>query len=76
MSLYYPTNLREKELLQLICEQHTNAEIAKKLYISTRTVDGHRNNMLQKFNCKNTAGLVAFAIQQGLIKIDPSHFWN
>ncbi len=66
---------REKEILQLICEQHTNAEIAKKLYISSRTVDGHRNNLLQKMNCKNTAGLVALAIQQQLVKVSPSQFW-
>lgn len=65
---------REQEILQLICEQYTNAEIAKKLYISNRTVDAHRNNLLQKFNCKNTAGLVAFAIQRKLITIDPSQF--
>ena len=67
---------REQEILQLICEQYTNSEIAEKLFISTRTVDGHRNNLLQKLNCKNTAGLVAIAIQQQWVKIDPSQFWN
>ncbi len=67
---------RENEVLQLICEQLTNTEIAGKLFISVRTVDGHRNNLLQKLNCRNTAGLVAYAIQQQLVKIDPSQFWN
>lgn len=67
---------REQEVLQLICEQYTNAEIAAKLFISARTVDGHRNNLLQKLNCKNTAGLVAVAIQQQLVRIDPSRFWR
>lgn len=67
---------REKEVLQLICEQYTNVEIAEKLFISTRTVEGHRNNLLQKLNCRNTAGLVALAIQQALIQIDPSQFLN
>ncbi len=67
---------REQEILQLICEQHTNAEIAKKLYISSRTVDGHRNNLLQKLNCKNTAGLVALAVQKQLVQIDASQFWS
>ena len=67
---------REGEILQLICEQYTNAEIAEKLFISIRTVDGHRNNLLQKLNCKNTAGLVAYAIQQQLATIDPSQFWE
>jgi len=66
---------REKEILQLICEQNTNAEIAKKLFVSARTVDGHRMNLLQKLNCRNTAGLVAFAIQNQLVRIDPSQFW-
>lgn len=67
---------REQETLQLICEQYTNSEIAEKLHISTRTVDGYRTNLLQKFNCKNTAGLVALAIQQKLIKLDSSPFWG
>ncbi len=58
---------REKEVLQLICEEYTTPEIAEKLFISTRTVDGHRNNLLAKLNCRNTAGLVVYAIQHGLI---------
>jgi DNA-binding CsgD family transcriptional regulator len=67
---------REKDVLQLICEQYTNAEIADKLSISARTVEWHRTNLLQKLNCRNTAGLVALAIQQQLIQIDPSNFWS
>lgn len=67
---------REKEILQLICEQYTNAEIAKKLFLSIRTVDGHRSNLLRKFNRKNTAGLVAFAIQKKIVTIDSSLFWS
>lgn len=66
---------REREVLQLICEQYTNSEIAEKLFISTRTVEGHRNNLLQKLNCRNTAGLVAVAIQRNLIQVNPSGFW-
>jgi len=53
---------REIEVLKLICEQLTNAEIAKKLFLSIRTIDGYRNSLLQKTNSKNTAGLVLFAI--------------
>jgi DNA-binding NarL/FixJ family response regulator len=67
---------REKDVLQLICEQYTNTEIADKLSISARTVEWHRTNLLQKLNCRNTAGLVALAIQQQLIQIDPSNFWS
>jgi len=66
---------REKEILQLICEQDTTGEMAKKLSISPRTVGGHRNNLLQKLNCRNTAGLVVYAIQHQLVHISPDTFW-
>jgi len=67
---------REREILQLICDQYTTSEIAKKLYISPRTVDGHRNNMLQKFGCRNTAGLVVYALQNKLVSPTPGRFWS
>ena len=67
---------REKEILQLICEQYTAAEIAEKLFISPRTVDGHRNNLLQKLNCRNTAGLVVYALQNQLVQVSPDTFWD
>ena len=57
---------REKEILQLICKEYTNAEIAKELFISVRTVEGHRNNLLLKTGCRNTAGLVLFAMRNKL----------
>lgn len=66
---------REREVLQLICEEYTTPEIAEKLYISPRTVDGHRNNLLEKLGCKNVAGLVVYAIQYQLVKINPETFW-
>ena len=58
---------REKEILKLITEENTNSEIAQKLFLSLRTVENHRNNLLQKLNVKNTAGLVKVAIQEGFI---------
>ncbi|MEL6673006.1 MAG: response regulator transcription factor [Bacteroidota bacterium] len=67
---------REKEVLQLICEEYTTAEIAEKLFLSARTVDGHRNNLLQKLNCRNTAGLVVYAIQHQMVNIQPDSFWD
>jgi len=67
---------REQEILQLICEQYTASEIAEKLFISPRTVDGHRNNLLQKLNCRNTAGLVVYALQNKLVSISPDAFWE
>ena len=58
---------RENEILKLISEEYTNLEIAEKLFISVRTVDTHRQNLLQKLNVKNTAGLVKYAIKSGLL---------
>lgn len=66
---------RELEILQLLCEQYTSTEIAEKLFISKRTVEGHRNNLLGKLNCRNIAGLVVYAIQNQLVKIQPNQFW-
>ncbi|MBU0764039.1 MAG: response regulator transcription factor [Bacteroidetes bacterium] len=59
---------RETEILKLIARQFTNKEIAEKLFISQRTVDTHRRNLLDKLGVKNTAGLVAFAYEQGLME--------
>lgn len=64
----YLTN-REVEVLQLICEQRTTAEIGEKLFISPRTVEGHRNNLLLKTESKNSAGLVVYAIQNEIVVI-------
>jgi DNA-binding NarL/FixJ family response regulator len=58
---------REKEVLQLIVEEYTSQEIADKLFLSLRTVEGHRLNLLQKLDAKNTVGLVKTALQMGLI---------
>lgn len=66
---------REQEVLELICNQATTAEIAKQLFISTRTVEGHRNNLLQKLGCRNTAGLVVFALQHQLVQINPDRLF-
>ncbi|WP_424379834.1 response regulator transcription factor [Muriicola sp.] len=58
---------REKEVLLLIAEGHTNMEIAEKLFISSTTVDTHRKNLLTKFQAKNTASLVRMASESGVI---------
>lgn len=58
---------REKEVLSLIADGNTNPEIAKLLFISPRTVDTHRKNLLKKLEVKNTAGLVRFALKSGLV---------
>lgn len=61
---------REKEILTLICQEFTTAEIADQLSISLRTVDGHRNNLLVKTGAKNVAGLVVFAFKNKIIDAD------
>lgn len=58
---------REKEVLELIAEGHTNNEIATKLFISVTTVDTHRKNLLAKFNAKNIASLIKAAMQMQLL---------
>lgn len=60
---------REEEVLKLICREYTNTEIAAELFISVRTAEGHRNKLLLKTGCKNSAGLVVFAIRHGLFDI-------
>lgn len=57
---------RETEVLKLIAAEHSNQEVADKLFISIRTVDTHRRNLLEKLKLKNNAGLVRYAIKNGL----------
>lgn len=63
-----PLTKRELEVLKLIAEEYSNPEIAEKLFISIRTVDTHRRNLLEKLGVKNTAGLVKYAIKLGLLE--------
>lgn len=58
---------REKEVLQLICQGLTNLHIAEKLFISTRTVEGHRQRLLEKTESHNVAGLIVYAAKNGFI---------
>lgn len=60
---------RESEILLHICRGESNNEIADALFISKRTVDKHRSNILAKTGCKNTANLVVYAIKNHLVEI-------
>ncbi|HJA98904.1 MAG TPA: response regulator transcription factor [Candidatus Alistipes avicola] len=60
---------REIEILVCVCRGLSNQEIAEELFISKRTVDKHRANILEKTGCKNTASLVVYAIKHGLVDI-------
>jgi len=62
---------REQDILELICNEKTNNEIADLLCISVRTVEVHRQNLLRKTNAKNVAGLVIYAIKNGYYRIQP-----
>ena len=59
--------IREEEILKLIAEGFSNREIGARLFISHRTVDTHRTNMMKKLNTANIAGLISYAIKSGLI---------
>lgn len=61
---------REKQLLQLICEGHTNNEMAKLMHISVKTVERHRANLMSKLNVNNLVGLIRVAVRHGLIIIE------
>lgn len=58
---------REKEVLVLIANEYSNQEMADKLFISIRTVETHKRNLLEKTGCKNIAGLVMYAVERNLV---------
>jgi DNA-binding NarL/FixJ family response regulator len=60
---------REEEILQLVCKQYTAEEIAQELFISVKTVNGHRNNLLQKTGSRNVTGLVLYAIRNNIVTL-------
>lgn len=59
---------REVEILKLVAEGLTNKEIGNQLFISHRTVDTHRTNLMKKLDINNVAGLIRFAFRSGLIQ--------
>lgn len=67
-SFFIPTlTRREKEVLELIVKEHTTEEIAEQLFVTSKTVEAHRSNLIQKLEVKNVAGLVRVALEKGLI---------
>ena len=60
---------RELEVLKLICEELTSGEIGERLFLSPRTVETYRKNLLEKVGARNTVGLVIFALKQKLIEV-------
>ena len=60
---------REKEILEYICKGYSNAEIAKELNLSQRTIDGHKSRLFEKTGAKNAPNLVMYALKHGLVKM-------
>lgn len=60
-------NDRELSVLQLICQEYTAAEIGQKVFLSPRTVEGIRSSLLEKIGVRNTAGLVMYAVKNGIV---------
>ena len=58
---------REQEVLKLICEEKTAAEIGKEIFLSPRSVEGIRQRLIEKVGVRNTAGLVMFAVKNGIV---------
>jgi DNA-binding NarL/FixJ family response regulator len=70
MDPYEQLTTREREILQLTSQGSTNTEIASRLFISPRTVETHRTNLMRKLGLHNHSQLIQFAIQHGII---PGH---
>jgi DNA-binding NarL/FixJ family response regulator len=71
----YPENSltftdRELEVIQLVCREFSNKEIADQLHLSQRTIESHRVRIMERMNVKSVAGLVAYAYSKGLISKD------
>jgi len=62
-------NDREKDFLQLACSEYTYNEIAAKMFLSPKTIDGYRNSLFEKLNVKSRVGLALFAVKHGLVQL-------
>lgn len=68
-SSYVKLNDREIEFLKLACTEMTYKEIADKMYLSPRTIDGYRDALFEKLNIKTRVGLVMYAIKNGIVQL-------
>ncbi len=69
-SAWESVTLREREVLKLVAEGHSNKSIGQYLCLSTKTVEKHRSNLMRKLNLHNVSSLTAFAIEKGLVNTD------
>lgn len=61
---------REKEIIKLLCQQKTAKEIGELLFITQRTVEGHKNNLFTKIGVRNVAGLIVYALQKHIVTLE------
>lgn len=76
VDIYETLTTREREVLHLVAEGHTNAEIAVRLFISPRTVEIHRASMMRKLGLRNYADLVRYALEKGILPQKDSPLQN
>ena len=62
-------NDRERDFLQLACSEYTYNEIASKMYLSPKTIDGYRNALFEKLHVKSRVGLALYAVKHGLVQL-------
>jgi Response regulator containing a CheY-like receiver domain and an HTH DNA-binding domain len=62
-------NVREIEFLKLVCTEMTYKEIAGKMFLSVRTIDGYRDSLFEKLNVKSRVGLVLYAIKNKIVSV-------
>jgi len=69
---YETLTTREREVMQLLAEGQTNSEIAERLFISARTVETHRANLMRKLSLRNYSALVRYALERGILPQTPT----
>ncbi|HEV3163169.1 MAG TPA: response regulator transcription factor [Isosphaeraceae bacterium] len=70
LDIYNTLTGREREVLQLAAEGHSNAEISARLFISPRTVEIHRANLMRKLGLRNQTDLIRFALRRGIVPLE------
>ena len=68
---YNLLSAREREVLQLLAEGNTTKSIASSLRVSTKTVETHRQQIMEKLNLRSVAELTKYAVKEGLTSLDP-----
>jgi two-component system, NarL family, invasion response regulator UvrY len=63
-------NNQEKEFLRMACTEMTYAQIADKMFLSPKTIDGYRNSLFEKLSVKSRVGLVMFAIKNRMVSLE------